>query len=227
MKYLKMVFPLIIVGLLVLLFIGTPRFIRIDEIDCRSQYGECEEMLLSKLKVSEGKKLSVARYEITNVLSGEKNVSIFSIQFKLPDKISVNLLVKKPRYSILTDQKSFLIDNNGVVLSEGKLSRLPTLRIKDTKFVPGEKIPKEYLFSLRIIEKIFYLYQMKTGEIDKDYMAVTYPEGLKIIFPLSGDVDVLVGSIRVILSRLNEEDINSRIGGVGLIDLRYKNPVLK
>lgn len=54
----------------------------------------------------------------------------------------------------------------------------------------------------------------------------------KIIFPLEGDREVLVGTAIFILSKINKigisdgkiADIQSRIS---TIDLRYKNPVIK
>ena len=55
-------------------------------------------------------------------------------------------------------------------------------------------------------------------------MIVKIAGGVKVIFPLEGDIDVLLGSLRLILSQLNNDEREIRIGS---IDLRFENPVLR
>ena len=77
---------------------------------------------------------------------------------------------------------------------------------------------------------MFSTYQVQDGEIIDSNLVVEVTGGRSVIFPLQGDKEVLMGSLNLILSRLNSEDEKSRIEGaenVEIIDLRFKNPVLK
>lgn len=229
MKYLKLILPFIIFVTSVSLYFGTPRLIKIESVECKSQYGECQEDLINKLKVSEGKNLNDARYDISNIFSGERNVSDFSIQFKLPNKLEVNVIIKKPSFGFqsLRTNNVALVTADGQAMAISQTTDLPTIVIEEGPPNVGEKISDQHRFALEIVQKVFYLYQIKKGVVAKDSLTIDYPEGYKIVFPLSGDVDVLVGSARLILSRLNETSKDSRIESVSIIDLRYKNPVLR
>ncbi len=46
-------------------------------------------------------------------------------------------------------------------------------------------------------------------------------------FPLEGDIDTLVGSLRLIFSRLNDEGEGIRMEDIREIDLRFNNAVLR
>ncbi len=85
----------------------------------------------------------------------------------------------------------------------------------------GEKVTEETLFALELLYDMFSFYQVQTGKIDKSSLVIELSRGPKVIFPLEGSHQVLLGSLRLVLSKLNSDS------QVSTIDLRFKNPVIK
>ncbi|MEK7111993.1 MAG: hypothetical protein AAB875_01570 [Patescibacteria group bacterium] len=230
MKYLKILLPLLLLAVIALIIFLAPRFVRINSISCKSQFGPCTS-LESKLTLLTGKKLYDVKKEVRTVLGAEDSISDFSIRFKVPDKFEVLVIEKKPKFALkdLNSDVFALVDKEGFVLSIVSQSTLPQVLISDRAPNVGEEISQEYFFALNIIYNIFASYQARQGIIENNSLLVNLPQGVKVIFPLSGDKDVLLGALRLIMERLNESNKDSRINEVAVrqIDLRFKNPVLK
>lgn len=221
--------PLTTLFLIGLGFFVAPRLIKIKNVSCSDQYGPCSDAVDTKIKKVLGKSLPEASENISQILKDDVLISSFRTQFMLPDKLAVNLVVRKPAFALknASQPQSALVGKNKVVVAVVPSTNLPTLNIPTNIPNVGEQVSDRQFFALEILNGMFYLYQTTEGEIQGDSLVTTDPSGVKIIFPLSGDKDVLLGSARLILSRLNERKEDSRIKNVGIIDLRFKNPVLK
>lgn len=225
--------------LLIIIFIYiTPvvikKLIKIDKIECQSQYGQCSEQLVNNLQYITNSDLYVAKGKINQVLEHNKQVSSYLIQYKIPSTLKVELVLKKPKFAIKNSNGNyFLIDKDGFVVETTQESNLPTLLNNNITYKVGDSISDKDIFALKIIEKISLLYSVQTGIVEKNSLQIKLNEGVLLYFPLEGDVDVLVGSLRLIFSRLNEgtqgikmEDTIT-ISDVKEIDLRFTNPVIR
>jgi len=203
-KYLKILFLFLGLAAITALIFFLPRLIRINKISCKSQYGECSLDLTERFAKLQGKSLFDARGAIGEELSGERTISDFMIQFKLPSNLVVNVLEKKPKYALKAGDTYALVDKEGLVIKIEKETPLP------------------------YIELAGVLPNVGGGRLENQSLVVELPQGLKVIFPLEGEKEVLLGALRVILDRLNESDKDSRIGKeITEVDLRFQNPVLK
>jgi cell division septal protein FtsQ len=231
-KYLKLVLNFLVLGFLVAPFFLAPRLIVIREVTCQSQFGPCNQILLQKIKEVENKNLSEAKSALKEELSRNALVKNFQIQLKLPGKLRIDLVERKPKYALRSLQRPLvaLVDGEGYVLSMADLSSLPTVETSEPVANVGEKVTDENLFALELVDDIYSAYQVQTGKIENGSLTIEVKEGLEAIFPLEGDRQVLVGSLALILTRLNTEEGEYRIDGVEKarqIDLRYKNPVVR
>jgi hypothetical protein len=229
-KYLKFIFPIIALSFLVGLVVVAPRLILIKHISCQSQYGNCFNNLEEKFKVAEGKNLREAKKEIEDILKNDLSLSDYSTQFKIPDTLKISLLEDKPKFALksLSNNVYGLVNENGLVLKIEDNSSLPYVEIEGTFPNVGEKVLEKEFFALKTILGLYSLYQIDKGKIQNESLLVELKNGIKVIFPLEGDKDVLLGALRVILNRLNEDAKESKINKVVYeIDLRFKNPVLR
>lgn len=234
MKYNKILKTL---GLLIFVmspFLIAGRLLKIRQITCQSQYGPCSQKLEDSLiRISEkGENLVSAKREIREVLSNEVLVEDFSMQFKFPDRLEVDVLEKKPKYALRSAQSEMVVvvDKKGEVIYFQENTSLPTLEVTGQLPGVGEKVSKEELFALAIVEKMFSLYQIRTGKLEEDRLVIELDREIRVIFPLEGEKEKLVGALQLVLSRLKNGDEGSRIEGgqkVSTIDLRFKNPVLR
>ena len=217
-----LIFPLLIV----------PRILKIEEITCKSQFGQCNSILSEKLAGLTGKNYYDLKKEIKSLFDQEALVEEYSFQFKLPNRLEVGVLEKKSRYGLKNKGQTavFLIDSEGNVTSKVESASLPVLEMETDTLEVGRKVGQKTLFTLQLLSDLFTFYDVRTGKIDGDGFKVKLPEGYGVIFPLKGDRQVLIGSLLLVLQQLNSEEQNSKIEKTNkqtIIDLRYKNPVIR
>jgi len=208
--------------------ISIPKIIKVKEITCRSQYGRCSEEIDKELDELKGRDFFETKKKIKEILSNNQRVANFMIQFKFPAKLVIDIVEKKANFTLKSANAYALVDKEGTVLGLERSSPLPFIEIDSLPPNVGEKVNKKYLFGLNLIYSLHNSYQVKGGKVENESLVVRLPSGIKVIFPLEGDEAVLTGSLKVILDWLNEDIKVTRIEKkVEMIDLRFKNPVLK
>ncbi len=225
----KIIVPFGLVTVIVFSFLMTLRIIKISNIECFSQYGDCPVEITSKLESVKSKSLSNSKKEISKILRDNFLISDFSTQFKLPSTLKVNLVIRKAVFALRqkdTDNYT-LIDKDGYVVAISNSSNLPTVIVNEKLKNVGEKVSDRDLFSLKLINGVFNMYQVNFGDIRDDSLVVELPSDLTVIFPLEEsierDSDFYLGVLRLIVTKIETE--NS--GKYREIDLRFKNPVLR
>jgi hypothetical protein len=222
----KKILILLCIGISVLAVILS-QFVITTHVDCKSQYGDCPIEVANKISPLNGKKIFVVRKDLKKILASDLLVSNYSIRFKLPNILHVELLVKKPLFALKnTTSNSFaLIDKDGQVLADSESSDLPTVSTDEELPKVGQTVNDETLFALKLIGGVYQMYQIGGGEIQGDTLLVDLPGPVRVIFPLVGaDSGILLGSLRLIYS-----NIQNAGGGTTYreIDMRYINPVLR
>jgi hypothetical protein len=212
-------------GTLIAFFFSLPLIIKV-EVKCSSQFGECPQSVNVDLANFNGKNIYTAKSKISGILNKNLMVADFSLQYKIPNIINVNLLIKKAEFALKdeTNGKVALVDKEGKIMSVTSESSLPMVLIGNVNFEPGQKVSDTELFALKIIRGIWIMYQVQTLTLEKDSLTVDLPNGIKVILPLEGDTDVLLGSLRLIYGRIENPE---SLGKYSSIDLRFKNPILK
>lgn len=222
-KYLSIL--LIILFILAIPFL-VKKIIKINRIECQSQFGICDEDIVNNLQIFGNYEHS--KNTIEQRLKQNVQIESYLIQYKIPSIIKIEINLKKAKFAIRNELGNYyLIDKNGVVLKVTNESNLPTVNRNDASYKSGEKITDKDRFSLNLIEKIGLISSISSVEVIDTVLNLKLNEGVLVKFPLEGDVDVLVGSLRIIFSRLNEGTQGIRMEDVHEIDLRFKNPVLR
>ena len=197
-----------------------PRILIIKSVSCSNQYGKCGDELQESLENIGGKSLKDTKEIIEEMVSKNLFVKEYSYRYVIPDKIAIYLIIKKAKYILQNSNNNFfaLVDEDGMVLGYGENSTLPGVVFSGDTIAIGESISEKQHFSLDLISSMYYYYQVKKGIMTEDGLEVRMPDGITVIFPLEGDRDVLLGGLRVVLSKIER---------ISTIDLRFKNPVLK
>lgn len=213
------------------IFITIPKLIKINKIECNSQYGPCSQSLSGDLSKITGENLAGISKFLKNYFKDNPEVTDYSYQYKIPDKLLVNVLEDKPKYSLKDSGKDsfFLIDSSGVAVGIESSSNLPFVEVDNFMINIGDKVTDDKLFALQIINDMFSQYQIKSGKIVENSLEVNLASGVKVIFPLEGNRLALMGALKLINDRLNSNlgDSKIELAGVKTIDLRFKNPILK
>ena len=210
-------------------FLVFPRIIKVKKIECYNQYGLCSNEFLLKVNPILGSSIKIAENKAIEEFKNTKLVEEYSFRFKLPSTFRIDLILKKPKYALYqkNTNEAVILDNKGIVLEKVGKNNLPYVVTTDNLPSIGEAVESKKTFALELLYGIYYLYQVKSGEIVNDSLEVKMSDVGKIIFPLVGERDILLGSMKIILSRLNQDGNSPKIGKVKEIDLRYKNPVIR
>jgi hypothetical protein len=218
---------------LVALAILASRIIVVDKIVCQSQYGTCDPTLERGLRRAEGLSLHLARKSLASTLSESPLVSDYSIRFILPAGYEVHFVERKAKFALIDSrtEKMILLDKEGRVISTVNSTNLPRVVINENVPTINEIVGRDLLFALNLMFDVYLSYQVQEGFVEAGSLVVDLDRGIEVIFPLSGDRKVLVGSLSIILNQLNSLRKDSTIGDIDVtsktIDLRYKNPIIR
>lgn len=216
----------VFVMLLPLLLILPGFFIKV-QIVCKSQLGGCPAEIDENLRKLDGKSIFVAKRQIKKELKSYFLMSEYSTQFKLPNILRVNLIVKKPIFAIrnISTNTYGLVNKDGIVLAQSNTNSLPVVFVKEATPMVGQTVSSSDLFALNLIDGVFKMYQIGSGFVEERTLLVELPGGVRVIFPLEGaDRDLLLGSLRLIYPNVQNDSGGSNYSQ---IDLRYKNPILR
>lgn len=232
MKIVKRVSIVLVASVILYTAFSLPRLIKIRKVTCSSQFGPCNQNVTSEIEKLTDMNLADSRKKAKRFFSENVLVKEYLLQFSFPDELRVYILEKKPIYGLRSKGETgvLLIDKEGSAVAFQPDSNLPSIVASDGLPSVGEKVTDETLFALEITYDVSSFYQLLVAEIERSGLTVKLENGLEIIFPLKGDRQALLGSLSLILSRLNSESEEFRIEGVqrvNMIDLRFKNPVLK
>ncbi len=221
----KKIFAISCVFLVLILLFISPFFIKI-RIDCKSQYGDCPKQVLDKLNSFNGKSLFSSKNGVRKILKSEFLVSDYSLQYKIPNILHVELLIKKAvvAFKDTGTGSLVLVDKDGSVLSTAQDSVLPAIAVGESLPAVGQNISQANLFALNLAGGIFQMYQVRESQVQDGSLLVELPGQIRVIFPLEGDSEVLLGSLRLIYSKVMED---GNLAGYSQIDLRFTNPVLR
>ena len=213
-KYLIPVVILIVVGG-VLIF----KALKINNITCESQFGVCDASILYIVSSIKYKNVFETRSELDKLLKQDKSVLEYSIRFELPYNFKVIVIERKPIVAFVLNKTEFaLVDKDGVITEKTQTTALPKI---DSSIV---LTADQTVYLANLMSRLYNFFGVNSGKVTADGFEVDNIEGKKVIFPLTGDVDVLLGSLTLIISRLPSVPEASTIV---TIDLRFKNPVLR
>ena len=178
-----------------------------------------------------GKNLVEVKKSTVALLKSKDYVEKYSIRLVLPNSLRVDLLERKASFAIGSHTLGFLlVDKSGRILQKVDTTSLPYLNLNTSILNSNGKVEESTLFALELLSYVYNLYNLDTGNLFEDRVEFKLPLGPKIIFPIEGDKEVLIGSLRLIIGGLNSYIENHRIEKAQnqiTIDLRFKNPVIQ
>jgi len=218
-KILGVIFFLLFLGLIFFGINFLLNKVQINQIYCENQSGPCSSRLLTEIgKVKKGNVFEETA-ALNKMLSEDKSVSQYRVDFLLPFNLKVNAVEQKGVIAFKTADGNFaLIDENGDVVDN--VSKSDLFQVTSYTNLNSD----ERMYVAKLGEELYTFYGAHGGTITQDGMTVSGIDKKQIIFPLQGDIDVLLGSLNLIISRLPSV---KEVSTISTIDLRFKNPVLR
>ena len=218
---------IVLLALVIGLRIFIPQKLVIRNITCSSQFGSCPEDVQLSINKQSGENINLVQKQLVEYLNSIEEIERYTIQFRPLSTLEVTLIMSKPVFAIANIQNPqalALIHSSGKVLGYSSTTSLPILLIDSVPPDVGEKVNQESLYAAKILSYLQSNYSIQSGNLKGDGLYITLPNGVKVIFPPSGDENILITSLQLILSQVKIDDNTSPIRE---IDLRFKNPVLR
>jgi cell division septal protein FtsQ len=195
------------------LFLFVQKRIKVNEVRCLG----CSSEIASLVDEKKGTSYFEAKRSLSSSFKENRRVNTYKIKYIMPSTLQVELVEKKEELALkFADDRYFLFDQNAVLLGEATETRLPTIQILE--------LPRNdhMVNGLKLFSQLKKHYGVTNAKMDKFGLSVSLREAKEVVFPLEGDIDVVLGSLEVVLLQLNRVTQNHTI----VVDLRYKNPVV-
>lgn len=207
---------------------GVPRLIPIQSIICETEDTVCSQNLSEKINQIQPTNLAVTKGALANLLEKQISVKDYAVRFQLPSSLIVYVIEREPVVALAKEGATSdyaLVDYEGVIVGIWDSTDLPILIVsRDSEYKAGQKLPDSLLNAITITHEAFKKYNSRLSVLSTNYLETELPSGIQVIFPLTGDLDYSFGSLNLILSNVNSDTIKLL---PSIIDLRYKNPVVK
>lgn len=220
----KILIPAIVlssVGLLVFIY----KNLKLSDVSCQSQYGPCSEEVQSIMSSNKDKNIFVAYSSIRSELSKHPHVANFSLKFDTLNKLQSSIHQRKAEVAIKAegDTDYYFYSSDGFQISKQNETLLPVVVIKDNSIATRE----QELSVIRMAYVLNQTYNVKQMEVAEGGLKFKTERSPQIIFPLTGDEDVLLGGMTFVLSQLNTQLEDFRMESIESIDFRFRNPVIR
>ena len=178
------------------------------------------------LEKAVGKNYFQATKILESELKSNGNVKEFDIRFQLPPSLAVYVTERKAvaALSIPGQAELILVDAEGLELEKTPQSQLPQV-----VFESGYE-GDDMQFIISLVSNLYSYYHLRSTRVDDYSIYAKVNDRLEFVFPKKGDLDVLLGSVELLLFRLKTIDQNSTIDTSNMVtqvDFRYKNPIIR
>ncbi len=206
----------LVLVIIILSLVFLSKAFTINSIQCTSE-GSCDGEVVGLLESQKGKNYFAAKKSLGDSLSSHPKVESYEIHFAVPSTLSLSLIQKKEAFGLKFAQNRYLLfDEDASLIGESESTDLPYATVL------GVPLDNELVFGVKLMLELVKYYGAENMRVDKNGFYAVLPNRGEVTFPLSGDVDVVLGSLEAVLSQLNRSPQNHTI----TIDLRYKNPVV-
>lgn len=215
----------------VVLVLLLPRFIKVKKIDCLNPDGFCSDEVGKKLADIPHSSYFRVKKQLKIILGKNPLIKDYFLQYKLDGSLDVTVEERHPAFILANENEKWMLNigRDGTVLSVTENSELPTIFLENKLPSLGERIDDKILFSFNILEGMPQYSTVVRALYKDDELLIDIDNGLKVIFPVEGDRNYLLGSFYLVddkLKKINEE-LKLEILSYNIIDLRFKDPILR
>jgi len=221
---------LVAISFILLFLLVLPYLVTVKDVRCNSQFGACSPHIVSGTDALVGVTYKNLNKKISQNDVLQNEVEAFTYFFVPPSQLVINVIEKKGAVAVRseTETEFHIVTLDTTIISDAVDTQLPKLYTNIDDYTDHP----DFLFCIELLSSLSRYYSVNEAIWTNNSFLIVYNESTEIVFPTHGDIDVLLGSLEVMLFRLNSALQNSKIRNVSAdnihtIDLRYKNPIIK
>ena len=196
---------------------------KLETVICQSQYGPCSIEITELLNSYVGKNVLTSYLNIGDALREHNHVVSAVVKFDGLNSLRITTIQRKAQVAIqaVGDSNYYLYSSDGYGISVETETQLPVVILKDNSIVTRD----QEQFVIRMAHVLNETYNVKQIEVVDSGLQFKKDNSPQVIFPLSGDEDILLGSLTFVLSQLN-----TQVEGLtmeSILDFRFRNPIIR
>ncbi|MBL4931050.1 FtsQ-type POTRA domain-containing protein [Clostridium paridis] len=223
---------ILFLGLFILFLLKAPTF-NISQISVKNNNENPilkEDYISGKLNAFKGKNIfSVKRQTIEEVIEKEAYVKEAKVSKKLPNKVSVDIIEKKPTFSIEDNGETYILDEEGKIIEikneKGNTALINLKGININNKSLGSYITKDEKME-KLVGSFGKLFAANTSNIKFSLLDLSDTTNINIYY---GEVMIRIGSEYTLQNKLNSaiNILKSHNMTKGYIDVRFNtNPII-
>ena len=206
-------------------WLKVPTIIKVGAVYCRTQYGPCtqeEEKRLENLVGRDFLQLDAIAAAV-KISENDFRIRRALVEKIFPGSLTVIIEKRKPITAVVKgENRVFLVDQEGVVVDLTETSTLPNLLVpENTELIVGERVLEDILAAAKILYLVNKSQGAQSASFEKQLVTVYLPGNISAIFAPVEGLEVRVGALQLILSRIKMDEKLPKT-----IDLRYSKPIL-
>lgn len=220
---------LILISLPFFVVLANKHFL-VTDLECHSQFGKCDNEFTSRILRGLPVKYSNLDSYLTNVLQDESEVYKYTYQLKLPSRIRLDVVIRKPVFALKSDSvtSASLVDQDGKVVGISEDTTLASMYIEEQLPNVGQSVSEETMSRILIAQGIYKIVNVEKLMVKGSDIYIDSTNVPEIVLPTDKDHELLLGSVGLVLSRLKhiQEETKIDISEISRIDFRYKDPII-
>ncbi len=202
-------------------------FFRIKSVECSSDKKECSREISESLMQISGKNGILSAVIINNILKNNPLIKDYSVRVSLAGVVDIQVTEKTPRNCLSVGGMSYFIDEDGVIIKKGEDSSGCITKTNGSDYKVKDFVSSSDNFCLSLDYKLRNLKTHRNSRIENGIFVIDYEDGIKLIFPLEGNAELIAGRVYYTLSQFDR--INKELSGKRITeaDFRFKEPIIR
>ena len=216
--------------LLTLIIFVLFNLIKIKKVECKSQFSKCSPVIINDLAYIHDQNIVKTYREVKNTIDDHILINSYYIHFDLNRSLIVYVNERAPKYCLNGENKTYYFDDNLIVLKISEESGEKCVNDPISSYEVGDHLGKNDEFAHSLFLRLANLSHIGNIKYETDYLTVEYYEGIKLLFPLEGNSEILAARVYYVVTQFDkikrgllEDDISE----ISEIDFRYDGPVLR
>lgn len=221
--------PLFLLLSLVLSYLFAP----LINLRCEAYERECSSSIVAKLESLQSKGYIQTKNAVANYLAQSPLIETYRIRGEFPFVLVVSIVEREP-LAILRSQiteENIYVDTEGLLYMKGEISdRIPVLTLPIELPQIGTTIDQDLKSALDIVNRIAKEKETATSFMYTPRGIETTIDGKNYVFPITHDLDRLIGMFLIVQNQLNTLASNSTMKDITTsseVDLRFVNAILR
>lgn len=205
-------------------------FIKIKKVECKSQFSKCSSVIINDLAHIYDQNIIKTYREVKNTMDDHILINSYYIHFSLNGDLIVYVNERVPKYCLNGANRTYYFGDDLLVLKISDGQGEKCVNNPNSSYKVGDHLGKNDKFAHSLFLRLANLSHIGSFKYEPDYLMVEYYEGIKLLFPLEGNSEILAARVYYVVTQfdkikrgLSEDGISE----ISEIDFRYDGPVLR